>query len=110
VRLRLPPLVGYLLAGIVVGPFTPGFVADAKLAPQQLEEIAHQAAARSDGRKFRELVDEDHTVPRLKVRQVRARKLAQLALICLRALLEDRKGVLRLVPLDQRELDLRQVS
>jgi monovalent cation:H+ antiporter-2, CPA2 family len=32
-RLRLPPLVGYLLAGIVVGPFTPGFVADAKLAP-----------------------------------------------------------------------------
>ena len=24
VRLRLPPLVGYLLAGIVVGPFTPG--------------------------------------------------------------------------------------
>src|SRR5262249_57688600 len=34
VRLRLPPLVGYLLAGIVVGPFTPGFVADAHLAPQ----------------------------------------------------------------------------
>jgi CPA2 family monovalent cation:H+ antiporter-2 len=24
-RLSLPPLVGYLLAGIVVGPFTPGF-------------------------------------------------------------------------------------
>jgi CPA2 family monovalent cation:H+ antiporter-2 len=37
-RLRLPPLVGYLLAGIVVGPFTPGFVADAGLA-QQLSEI-----------------------------------------------------------------------
>ena len=37
VRLRLPPLVGYLLAGIVVGPFTPGFVADAKLAPQLAE-------------------------------------------------------------------------
>jgi len=33
-RLRLPPLVGYLIAGIVVGPFTPGFVADRKLAPQ----------------------------------------------------------------------------
>jgi monovalent cation:H+ antiporter-2, CPA2 family len=29
VRLRLPPLVGYLLAGVAVGPFTPGFVADA---------------------------------------------------------------------------------
>jgi monovalent cation:H+ antiporter-2, CPA2 family len=36
-RLRLPPLVGYLLAGVVVGPFTPGFVADAKLAPQLAE-------------------------------------------------------------------------
>jgi CPA2 family monovalent cation:H+ antiporter-2 len=36
-RLRLPPLVGYLLAGIAEGPFTPGFVADAKLAPQLAE-------------------------------------------------------------------------
>ena len=38
VRLKLPPLVGYLLAGIVVGPFTPGFTADSHLA-QQLAEI-----------------------------------------------------------------------
>jgi len=37
VRLRLPPLVGYLFAGIAVGPFTPGFVADARLAPQLAE-------------------------------------------------------------------------
>jgi monovalent cation:H+ antiporter-2, CPA2 family len=37
VRLRLPPIVGYLLAGVVIGPFTPGFVADAKLAPQLAE-------------------------------------------------------------------------
>ena len=37
-RLRLPPLIGYLLAGIVVGPFTPGFVADANIAAQ-LSEI-----------------------------------------------------------------------
>src|SRR5688500_20010817 len=37
-RLRLPPLVGYLLAGVLVGPFTPGFVADTGLA-QQLAEI-----------------------------------------------------------------------
>jgi CPA2 family monovalent cation:H+ antiporter-2 len=37
-RLRMPPLVGYLLAGIAVGPFTPGFVADAGLA-QELAEI-----------------------------------------------------------------------
>lgn len=36
-RLRLPPIVGYLLAGVVVGPFTPGFVADVKLAPQLAE-------------------------------------------------------------------------
>jgi len=36
-QLRLPPLVGYLLAGIAVGPFTPGFIADARLAPQLAE-------------------------------------------------------------------------
>ena len=36
-RLRLPPLVGYLFAGIAVGPFTPGFVADRTLAPQLAE-------------------------------------------------------------------------
>jgi CPA2 family monovalent cation:H+ antiporter-2 len=36
-RLGLPPLVGYLLAGVAVGPFTPGFVADAKLAPELAE-------------------------------------------------------------------------
>jgi monovalent cation:H+ antiporter-2, CPA2 family len=36
-RLRLPPLVGYLLAGVAEGPFTPGFVADATLAPQLAE-------------------------------------------------------------------------
>ena len=37
VRLGLPPLVGYLLAGVAVGPFTPGFVADVQLAPQLAE-------------------------------------------------------------------------
>jgi Kef-type K+ transport system, predicted NAD-binding component len=37
VRLRMPPLIGYLLAGVLVGPFTPGFVADAALAPQLAE-------------------------------------------------------------------------
>src|SRR5580765_2529500 len=36
-KLRLPPLVGYLVAGVAVGPFTPGFVADAHLAPQLAE-------------------------------------------------------------------------
>ncbi len=36
-RLRLPPLVGYLVAGIVLGPYTPGFVADAGLAGQLAE-------------------------------------------------------------------------
>jgi CPA2 family monovalent cation:H+ antiporter-2 len=33
-RLRLPPLIGYLLAGITVGPFTPGLVADQSIANQ----------------------------------------------------------------------------
>ncbi|WP_437747181.1 cation:proton antiporter [Sorangium sp. So ce1504] len=36
-RLRLSPIVGYLLAGILVGPFTPGFVADKRLADQLAE-------------------------------------------------------------------------
>ena len=36
-RLGLSPLVGYLLAGILVGPFTPGFVADPGLAEQMAE-------------------------------------------------------------------------
>ncbi|KQT51058.1 cation transporter [Aureimonas sp. Leaf454] len=36
-RLRLPPLVGYLVAGVFAGPFTPGFQADAALAGQLAE-------------------------------------------------------------------------
>ena len=36
-RLRLSPLVGYLVAGVVVGPHTAGFVADTELAPQLAE-------------------------------------------------------------------------
>ena len=36
-RLRISPLVGYLLAGVAVGPFTPGFVADAALAGELAE-------------------------------------------------------------------------
>ena len=36
-RLRISPLVGYLLAGVAVGPFTPGFIADASLASQLAE-------------------------------------------------------------------------
>ncbi len=36
-RLRMPPLVGYLLAGIIIGPTTPGFVADVGLASQLAE-------------------------------------------------------------------------
>ena len=38
VRLKLPALVGYLVAGIAIGPATPGFVADVQLS-QQLAEI-----------------------------------------------------------------------
>ncbi|MEY9604871.1 CPA2 family monovalent cation:H+ antiporter-2 [Bradyrhizobium japonicum] len=36
-RFRIPPLVGYLLAGVAVGPFTPGFVADQALATELAE-------------------------------------------------------------------------
>ena len=37
-RLRLSPLVGYLLAGVIVGPFTPGFVVDKELS-HEISEI-----------------------------------------------------------------------
>ncbi|HXH04721.1 MAG TPA: YbaL family putative K(+) efflux transporter [Candidatus Competibacteraceae bacterium] len=36
-RIKLPALVGYLLAGVVIGPFTPGFVADVEIAAQLAE-------------------------------------------------------------------------
>ncbi|MES2985198.1 MAG: YbaL family putative K(+) efflux transporter [Pseudomonadota bacterium] len=36
-KLRLSPIVGYLVAGILIGPFTPGFVGDAHLATQLAE-------------------------------------------------------------------------
>jgi CPA2 family monovalent cation:H+ antiporter-2 len=36
-KLEMSPIVGYLLAGVLVGPFTPGFVADASIAEQLAE-------------------------------------------------------------------------
>jgi CPA2 family monovalent cation:H+ antiporter-2 len=36
-RLKLPPIIGYLFAGIAIGPYTPGFVGDAAIAPQLAE-------------------------------------------------------------------------
>lgn len=36
-RLRISPLVGYLFAGVLIGPFTPGFVADSGLANELAE-------------------------------------------------------------------------
>jgi CPA2 family monovalent cation:H+ antiporter-2 len=36
-KLRLSPIVGYLLAGVAIGPHTPGFVGDVKLAAQLAE-------------------------------------------------------------------------
>ncbi len=36
-RMKLPPLVGYLVAGIIIGPATPGFVADPELSSQLAE-------------------------------------------------------------------------
>jgi CPA2 family monovalent cation:H+ antiporter-2 len=37
IRFRVSPLVGYLLAGVAVGPYTPGFVADPSLATELAE-------------------------------------------------------------------------
>nr|WP_295681287.1 cation:proton antiporter [uncultured Nevskia sp.] len=36
-RLGLPPLIGYLVAGVAVGPFTPGLIVDSTIAPQLAE-------------------------------------------------------------------------
>jgi CPA2 family monovalent cation:H+ antiporter-2 len=36
-RVKLPPIVGYLLAGVLVGPHTPGFVANASMASELAE-------------------------------------------------------------------------
>lgn len=36
-KLKISPIAGYLLAGVLVGPFTPGFVADAELAAELAE-------------------------------------------------------------------------
>jgi CPA2 family monovalent cation:H+ antiporter-2 len=36
-RIRVSPIAGYLLAGVIVGPFTPGIVADTKLAAELAE-------------------------------------------------------------------------
>lgn len=37
-KLKMSPLVGYLIAGVIVGPYTPGFIANQSLA-QELAEI-----------------------------------------------------------------------
>lgn len=37
VRLKLPALLGYLIAGMLIGPYTPGFVADLSLSSQLAE-------------------------------------------------------------------------
>src|SRR3954466_16196135 len=36
-KLKLSPIVGYLLAGVVIGPYTPGYKGDTGLAPQLAE-------------------------------------------------------------------------
>lgn len=36
-RLRLPPILGYILAGLLIGPYTPGFVANHRIAEQLAE-------------------------------------------------------------------------
>ena len=37
-RLRLSPIVGYLLAGVLIGPYTPGFVADGGLVAYGIDQ------------------------------------------------------------------------
>jgi CPA2 family monovalent cation:H+ antiporter-2 len=51
-RLRLPPIIGYIIAGLVVGPFTPGFVADREQV-LQLADIGVALLMFSIGLQFR---------------------------------------------------------
>src|SRR6266576_2576644 len=44
-RLRISPLVGYLLAGVAVGPFTPGYTADQVLLPPIAAAFGQQGGA-----------------------------------------------------------------
>jgi len=37
IKLKLPSLVGYIFAGILMGPFTPGFVGNAQIAAELTE-------------------------------------------------------------------------
>lgn len=46
-RLRLPAIVGYLLAGVIIEPFTPGFVADAGIASQLTRHVLERSAVGS---------------------------------------------------------------
>jgi CPA2 family monovalent cation:H+ antiporter-2 len=51
-RLRMPPMVGYIAAGLLVGPFTPGYVADREEV-QSLAEIGVALLMFSIGLRFR---------------------------------------------------------
>ena len=42
-RIRIPAIVGYLTAGIIIGPATPGFVADVQIASQLAEIVVGTA-------------------------------------------------------------------
>ncbi len=76
-RLGLSPIVGYLLAGLLVGPHTPGFVASATLAPQ-LAEIGVVLLMFGVGLEFH--LDELLAVRRVAVPGAVAQSLAATAL------------------------------
>ena len=38
-RLKLSPIVGYLIAGVLIGPYTPGVVGDAKIAASSRKSV-----------------------------------------------------------------------
>jgi CPA2 family monovalent cation:H+ antiporter-2 len=44
-RLGLPQILGYLVAGVVVGPFTPGYVADPQIATQLADAVQNRSRA-----------------------------------------------------------------
>jgi len=55
-KLRLSPIVGYLLAGIIIGPHTPGFVGDSILPAQHAHVFAAVAHNQAEGNPRRAVI------------------------------------------------------
>ena len=83
-RLRVSPLVGYLLAGVLIGPFTPGYVADQNIADAARRDRRHSADVRRRAAFLAEgsAVGPRDRDPRRGRRRSRSRRCSGMALAC----------------------------